>query len=455
MPLTEELAYFVSGLGYTDVPDAAVDVVRTCFIDTVGVLIAGSGEPVVGIVRETLCGSEGDARLLPNEDRIGAPEAALVNGVAAHVLDYDDVALDGHPSAVLVPAILAQADGVGASGCDMITAYVSGYEVWAELHRREADMLHNKGCHPTSIYGCVAAAAACAHLLRLPPERTRNALAISASLAGGLVANFGSMTKSFQVGRAAQSGVIAARLAARGMTGSQDALEHPRGFLVAVSPKGQVEREKPASDLRRVWQIVEQGVSIKKYPTCYATHRSADALLKISRERTIEAGKVEKIVVRLGATQSRILRNLLPQTALEAKFSIEFAVASVLLTGRLGLRELDDEFVCRPEVQSLMSKVERALLPDDHPELPFSRYDEVELTLAGGDKLSARVEEARGGAHNPLSADEISAKFNECTARFLSADDAVALLGNLTRLPELASLASLTARRNRQMATSS
>src|SRR5690606_34228890 len=165
--------------------------------------------------------------------------AALVNGMAAHILDYDDVALDGHPSAVLVPAILAQAEAGSVGGAQMIEAYVAGFEVWAELQAREPGHLHEVGLHPTAVFGAVAAAAACASLRRLDAAGAAAAMAMAASMSAGLVANFGTMTKSFQVGRAAQSGVIAARLAQAGMTASPDALEHDSGFLAALSPTRQ------------------------------------------------------------------------------------------------------------------------------------------------------------------------------------------------------------------------
>ena len=171
-------------------------------------MIAGARDPVVALLDRELAGSDGAAlaSLIPSLKRRNVEDAALVNGAAAHVLDYDDVTLDGHPSAVLVPAIMAQGEVVGASGSELLTAYVAGYEVWAELLVREPVPLHQKGWHPTAVRGTIAAAAACAKLRRLDAEKCQTALAIAGSMAGGLVANFGSLTKCFQVGRAAQSG---------------------------------------------------------------------------------------------------------------------------------------------------------------------------------------------------------------------------------------------------------
>src|SRR3974390_2355467 len=175
---------------------------------------------------------------IPSGRNLAAPDAALVNGVAAHVLDYDDVALAGHPSTVLVPAILAEGSSLDASGSDALAAYGAGYELWAQLAALEPGHFHERGFHPTAVMGALATAAACARLRRLDFEKTGHAIAIAASLASGLVANFGTMTKSLHAGRTAQSGVIAARLAGQGFTASLDALEHRTGFLRAHSPSG-------------------------------------------------------------------------------------------------------------------------------------------------------------------------------------------------------------------------
>ena len=273
------------------------------------------------------------------------------------MLDYDDVALDGHPSAVLVPAILAQGEASGSSGAEMLTAYVAGFEVWAELLAREPTPLHRKGWHPSAVLGTVAAAAACAKLRGLDAAGAATALAIAASMSAGLVANFGSMTKSFQVARAAQSGVIAARLAQAGLTASLDALEHPSGLLAALSPDGKAERDRPFDAAQKEWHIVGEGLNIKRYPICYATHRSIDAALGLVARHDLAPDAVERIHVSTGETQLRMLRNASPQTGLEAKFSMQFAMAAALVARKVGLSELTDGFVRRPDVQAIFPLV--------------------------------------------------------------------------------------------------
>ncbi|MHA1567933.1 MAG: MmgE/PrpD family protein, partial [Alphaproteobacteria bacterium] len=361
--LTQELGAFVAGLDNEALPPEAAEVVRMGVIDTVGVMTVGQIEPGPGILLATLRAAKEapESRLFLGTERISAPLAALVNGTAAHVLDFDDVAmpLGGHPSTVLVPAILAEADALPeVSGADMVAAYVAGYEVWAELVPRDKDAHHSKGWHPTSIFGVLAAAAACARLRRLNARKAANALAIAASEACGVIANFGSMTKSFHAGRAAQAGLEAARLAANGMDGSMDAIEHPGGFLAAVSPGGRTDLESPATALGKNWRIVAHRLDIKKYPMCYCVHRSLDAALDLLTESPVKAEQVTRIEARIGKLASEILRNHLPQTGLEAKFSIEFAVASAVIAGRAGLAQLSDSFVGRADVQDMMSRVE-------------------------------------------------------------------------------------------------
>jgi len=412
--LTVELGRFVAGLRYEDVPAEARKYIASGFADCSGVMIAGSGEDAVRILTATLSPPPGEATLTFGSSSAPALTAALINGTAAHALDYDDVAQRGHPSAVLVPAILAEAQALGASGRDMITAYAAGYETWAELVTRDPDQHHEKGWHPTGIFGAIGAAAACASLRKLDAGKAAHAIALGASQSAGIMANFGTMAKPFHAGRSAQAGLMAARLAANGFTGSLDALEHRQGFLAAVSPKGRVDFEAPVTAGTN-WKILKQKLAIKKYPLCYCTHRALDAVLDLVRTNPIEADKVTGVTVSTSPHFMRILRNHLPQTALEGKFSMEFAMASALVSGRAGLAQLTDEFVTSAPVQGLMKRVQ--LRPDDRedPDLPGrSPYDMV-MVEAGGKKFeSAKVKDVRGGPQLPLEDDELWAKFEGC-----------------------------------------
>jgi 2-methylcitrate dehydratase PrpD len=449
-PLTRALGEFVSALRFEQLPEDAIKVVRLGFTDCVATMLAGVQEPVARIVREQLGtrAGPGEARLAFGAERASAPEAALANGTAGHALDYDDVALAGHPSVVLVPAVLAEAEALGADGRAAVAAYVAGYETWAHLVTRDPDPYHRKGWHPTAVMGPVAAAAAVANLRRLDAEQATMALAIAASMSAGVVANFGTMTKPFQVGRAAQSGVIAARLAAAGMTASADALEHPIGLLRALSPKGHVDTEHPLEALGRRWAIVEKGLNVKKYPMCYGVHRALDGMLDLVRAHTLTPDGVREIAVTTGATQAAMLRNHRPQTGLEAKFSMEFAMASALTAGRAGRAKLTDGFVRRPDVQGAMTKVSIATTDSVAEDDPiFAAFDKIEVTLADGRHFaSPELRHARGHWSLPLGRDELWAKFRDCAAATLQETGAQALFEGLQSLERQGDLRELGAK---------
>jgi len=415
MTLTRSLGQFVADLSPNRLPEEAVHIARMGFIDSIGTMIAGRNEDSVRIITDTLSPGNGPATLTFGERRAPAPEAAWINGTAAHALDYDDVALRGHPSTVLVPAILAEAEHLGSSGVDMVTAYVAGYETWAELFGRDTGLLHQKGWHPTGLYGAVAAAAACAKLRKLDAEASSTGIALGASQSAGLMANFGTMTKPFHAGRAAHSGIMAARLAEAGFTANTDALEHPQGFLSAISVEGNPDRTSD-SKAGKEWAILSQGIGIKKYPTCYCTHRAIDCMLDLVSTSPIKADEVKKITVNISDYFATVLRNHTPQTGLAAKFSMEFAMASGIVAQRVGLRELTDAFVQRPDIQQLMQKVEIVTTTEYDPELAGGAVaDQVRVELTSGKTVAGEpVARATGHASRPLSEAQLYEKFADC-----------------------------------------
>ena len=417
MPLTQAIGAFVAGLTYDRIPAEAARIARMGFTDSIGTMIAGRVEDAPQILRRTLgVGAGGEATLYFSDLRAPAPEAAWVNGTAGHALDYDDVGLRGHPSTVLVPAILAEGEALDASGEDMVTAYLAGYEAWAELAWREKGSQHIKGWHPTGILGAIGAAAACASLRKLDATRAAMAIALGASQSAGLMANFGTMTKPFHAGRAAHAGVMAARLAAAGFTAHLDALEHPQGFLSATSEHGEVDRTAEPAALGKDWRILTEGLSIKKYPTCYCTHRAIDGALRLFKDRPVKADEVREIRVAISDRFATILRNHRPTTGLEAKFSMEFAMASALVARRVGLPELTDGFVRRSDIQALIERVAITPTteydPDNSGGAPF---DQVTVTLDSGRAVEGpQVRRATGHAELPLSDDELYEKFQGC-----------------------------------------
>jgi aconitate decarboxylase len=445
--LTETLARFVHASASATVPDAAMQIIRTGIIDNIGTMLAGRNEPVVDIVRRHVAARQpqaGESSVLLNQGRAFAADAALINATSAHALDYDDVALSGHPSTVLLPALLAEAEAIGASGADLMRAYLAGYEVWAELIGRDADSHHLKGWHPTAVFGTVGGAAAVACLRKLDVDACRNALAIAASMAGGLVANFGTMTKPFHAGRAAGSSIEAVRLAMLGMTAAADAIEHNAGFLAALSPAGRVDTDRPFDALGKTLRILDSGLSIKKYPVCYSTHRTIDAVIDCATRENIAAENVTSVHAWIGVAQASMLRNHAPVTGLEAKFSLEFGVASALVARAVGLSQLTDEFVGDARIRDLMRKVfistTERLCPVD-PSFAFS--DRVEIRLADGRTIdSGEVRFARGNAKMPLTESDLRTKFLDCLSR-VPQINANVLYEQLSRLEQVRDVRTL------------
>jgi 2-methylcitrate dehydratase PrpD len=415
MGLTATLAAFAADQSLV-VPADVAEVIRSGIIDVIGTMIAGRDEPVVKLVQAQVAERQSaaqEATVLLGPARTYSADAALINATAGHALDYDDVAIGGHPSTVLVPAILAEAERLGLSGATVLRAYLVGYEVWAELNARETDALHLKGWHPTAVYGAVGAAAAVANLHGLSAERTGAALALAGSMAAGLVANFGTMTKPLHAGRAAASGIEAVRMVARGFTAAADALEHHAGFLAALSPKGGVDlRDAPVG---KVLRIRDMGLSIKRYPMCYSAHRTADAVLALTAQENLRAEDVAAVECTIGTAQASMLRNHAPVTGLEAKFSLEFAVASALVARRVGLRELTDDFVNQPDVRAQYGKVTVHTTDTHCPIEPvFALTDTVTIRTTTGRELHQEVRFPKGNAQLPLSLDELREKFVDC-----------------------------------------
>lgn len=438
--LTADLGRFVAGLRYTDIPEKAVELIQSAFADCIGVMIAGAHEAAPQRLKSVLAPTGNDATLLFTNERASAPEAAWINGTAAHALDFDDVAeRGGHISTVLVPAILAEAQVIGSSGADLVTAYAAGYETWSELARRELDSHHNKGWHPTGILGAIGAAAACASLRKLDAGQCATALALAASQSSGLVSNFGTMTKPFHAGRAAHSGLISARLAQAGFTAATDALEHSPGYLMAVSEHGRIDLDTKVS-AGTEWTIVNGNrLSIKKYPMCFCTHRAIDGMLDLAIKTKIDPVLVKQVVVSISRRNETILRNHAPQTGLEGKFSMEFAMASALIARRVGLPELTDPFVCRADVQAMLKRV--TITPDDSddPMRPgYAIHDRVKVETRDGQALeSGPITKVRGDADLPLSKEDLWAKFEGCVQAGRSTLSASDLFGSLMKLNHL------------------
>lgn len=445
MGLTAELGNYVEAIKFNDIPEDAVELACNAFSDTVGVMMSGISEPVVQIIYNEFAVEPmpRQARACLSDKWVLARDAALINGAAAHALDFDDQALTGHPSAVLVPAILAEGEFLKSSGKAMIAAYVAGYEVWAELVRRSSNY-HLKGWHPTSVFGVVAASAAVSFLHRHSAEKTMMALALATSHASGLAVNFGTMTKPYHAGMAASNGLVSARLSGRGITASRVAIENAEGFLTAFSPTMEADRNSP-SRLGKEWYIVKHRLCVKRYPTCYFMHRSFEGVMEMIKGKNIRPDDVKEMVVTMGRGQTTVLRNDRPRTGLEAKFSAHFAMAAALILGRMGIDELSDEVVQRDDMQAFFPKIQLNAIDEyDQRDPAHSPYDRVVIHLNNGTSLdSGKLTRIPGHAYEPLTTNQLWQKFRECTTRTHDEVAARTLFDATQELPDLISTTDL------------
>lgn len=442
--LTRGLAQFCAT---ASVPPEALAVAIDGTTDAAGLIIRARGESVVSAALAHVMEPEprGVASLLMGHGRTSARDAAFVNAAAAHAFAMDDVAWGCHPSAILFPTVLAVGETVGASGRELLEAWVIGYEVIAELAVREPGSWHATGWHPSGFIGPVAAAAAASRLMKLDAAHTQSALGIAASFTGGVSANFGTDTKALHAAHAARSGVEAAQLAARGVTASPAALEHRNGLLRLISPdRDKVDVSTPFDPRRPPWRVLTAGISIKKYPLCYSLHRIADAGIDLARTSGFIADRVQHVEIWIGSRQAAMAPHLLPATGLQARYSIPFAVASGLAAGAAGFAQLEPAFFSSAPVRRLIGVTEVHTIDGSSIDDPvFAPFDRVQLRLEDGTLLdSGEIAFARGHATLPLTPDQLRVKFMDCCAA-MEKERATRLFGALRQLETLGEVREL------------
>jgi 2-methylcitrate dehydratase PrpD len=445
---TRVLAELIVNTRYNDLPVRAVDIAKTSIIDGIGACLAGAGSPAGRIIAGYIHEGERtpEATVIAGGFKTRATEAALANGTMMHALDYDDCAETflGHPTTVILPAVLAPGEGRGISGKEALLAYILGYEVGSRVGRGLGPAHYDIGWHGTAIVGVMAAAAAASKILGLDTAQTRTALGIAASLAGGLRQNFGTMTKSLHAGNAARSGVFAALLAQRGFTADRRILESPLGYArVFGAPEDGP--DLMSGGLGDPFAIVADPPIIKLYPSCRATAGCIDAMLHLVKTNGIIPGDVAEIECRTSSHTPHVLIHSRPATALEAKFSLEYCMAVALADREVGLAQFTDERVKDPRIRETMEKVRYVHPPEmgSGPADSMRGRVEVALKLRTGKELSRPVEVASGDPANPLSAEQLEAKFLDCARLALAPADARRCLDKLANLDSLDSIPDL------------
>ena len=401
-------------------------------LDTFAVAIAGLNTDVGRIISAYAkkLGGTPDSTIIGGSQKVSAETAALANATLAHAHDYDDdcVVTVSHPGAVLVPAIFALAEVSGSSGRDVIEAFILGIETM----RRVSDVVNMqhylKGWHPTSTLGVLGAAAGCARVLKLNVEQTRNAFAIAGSLASGIIANFGTMTKPLHAGHAAQGAVMAARLAGQGFTGHKEIFEHPRfGFFELFCG----EKQNPPHKWKKLgdpYHIVDPGVIFKKYPCCLGLHATIDGALHLTRSHNIGPDKVAKAETIVEQMLIDTLSYGRPCNPNEARFSLPYALAVSICRRKAGIKEFLSECLLDPQIQNLIQRCQ----PVAKPGPPSGRYSvdaQVRITMKDGTVYEHFTETCIGpSVINSFSRSDSVRKLNECYAFAYSSGDTSPLL---------------------------
>ncbi|WP_172653062.1 MmgE/PrpD family protein [Rhodococcus opacus] len=437
---TAVLACSIADLRVEDLPPPVVTTAKQCFLDTVGVAIAGASEPVSRLTWEVASEGRGAGRctVLGAGSRATGTVAAWVNGIAAHALDYDDMHMDamgGHPSAPLLPAVLAAAESRRASGGELLTAFVAGFEAQCRIGLAISPTHYGRGFHTTATVGTFGAAAGTARLFGLDAAAVEAALGIAALSASGLKSMFGSMGKPLQVGRAAASGFQAAQLAERGVTSASDALFCPRGFAAAQSDH--FDQAVVRTPFGTPWHILR--VLFKAHASCYGTHASVDALLQMREAIAVE--DVEEIEVRVPAEQLTVCAIPRPETGLEGKFSIAFTSALALAHGRADEEQFTDDAVVDPLLVGLANRV-RVVADDEQPPLGAT----VTITSCDGRRLSLGIDAGRSAwTSDPAEQDDrLRAKFCALVRPILGEARAERLIDLVAHLDELDDIHELT-----------
>ncbi|GGE45518.1 MmgE/PrpD family protein [Actibacterium pelagium] len=452
--VTRQIASFIAATRFEDLPDDAIQVAVRCVLDGMAVMIAGTQEACATIARDyvrSVGGKEEVTVFGAGGRRSPIHLAAFANGIAGHALDYDDTALSLekdrsvliHPTMPALCAALAVSELTGASGPEFLTAFVLGFETEVKV----AEAIHpdhfagGRGFHSSGTIGVFGSAAAAAKLMKLTEEQTCHALAIAATMSAGLGVNHGTMSKPLNMGRSAETGVTAARLASLGFDGPGNALEGGRGFFEAFG--GGFAAEKIVDRLGAPFAILDPGSSIKPYPSGVVGHPGMDAMKTLVTLHDIAPGDVAKVVVRTGLNviAPGPLRVAHARTALEGKFCVPFQMAAMILRRKAGLAEFSDDFVASEACQAMQKRVTAVIAPDIAALGKDKIVFEIELhTHSGAVHVQRSEEHYRGGPRNPLTWEELVEKFRDCSEGVIekgAQDTFIANCRNIADLPTI------------------
>ena len=445
MTIATELAAKITATTFDDLGPRALHYARMGLLDTLGVGIAGAQEDAAVIARKIAGAATGPATVWGTDCRTEILDAAFLNGIAANVLDFDDCTdnLGGHPSAPVLPALLALGEKLQAGGRAVLTAYVVGFETETQLGRGVNFHHYEKGWHPTATLGVFGAGAACAKLLGLDANRTAHTLALCASMAAGVKSNLGSMAKPMHIGQSSRNGLLAALLAAEGFTGNADAVEHPQGFLELFNGRGTYSIERILAKWGQPWDIEMPGISIKQYPCCLSMQGTADLMLQLVSEHDIRPDDVMQVRARIAARRLEHTNRPQPKSALDAKLSMHYVLARALINRSVSLEHFDGDNYKAPDVQRVMKLVDATPFEAGLAAPEFGA--EITLVTRDGREVSGTIERPVGHTPGePLAYAKLAAKFTACARRVLTARQVDEILAKLADCENLADIRALT-----------
>jgi 2-methylcitrate dehydratase PrpD len=423
--LTAYVGRFVTTTTYEQIPEEIIELGKKSILDGLGLALAGSRAETGSISRkfvQQIGVCNGKATIIGSAQKTSPRFAALVNGISIHADDFDDTQLAAakdrvygllmHPTVPVLPAIFALAEQGTFSGKEWMLAYHLGAEVECKIAEAIAPRHYEDGFHTTGTCGPFGSAVACAKLLKFDLPKTQKVFGLAASQSGGLRENFGTMTKPFQAGHAAESGVVSAELVQLGWTAAEQIFEADRGFFRAAG--GSYEPSAIMDRLGNPWTFASPGVSLKPYPSGSLTHPAMTELVRLIDVHKIQPAQVEKVDVGANHNMTTTLLHHQPKTGLEAKFSMEFCMAILLLEQKAGLGQFSDKVVRRPEVQAMIRRINFYV----DPEAESAGYDKMtsilKIHLTDGRTITGRADFGKGSPANPMSFDEAAAKFRGC-----------------------------------------
>ncbi len=447
MQATAILSEFASRTRLADISAEAIAATKRHILDCTGVALAACAEPpgriVVDVTREQ--GGHPAAAILGSDLRTSIVSAAWANGALAHLLDFDDTGFS-HPTACILPAVLAMAEEKSASGADVVAAVCIGLEVFERMSssgRQHEHVFRHRGFHPTSLYGCSAAAAGAGSIAGLNPKQMGVALGLAAANAGGLTQHFGTWGKGIHAGNAARAGVTAVLLARKDYVADPQGLEGEYGFYSAFHGDGNYDLGKVAPGLGTHWSIVDPGLTVKRYPCCGGNLRALDAAEALVREHNIRIEDVERLEVDVHPDLLDIVRFHKPTDGFRGKFSIDYVLAAMLLDHRVDLDSFSDEYCRSPRMRAALDKVQVNQHADWPNDGAARRRTPVTIAMKDGRTFTKSVEKVRGSPGNPMTRDELVGKYRSCASRVLKGEQlerSIVALETLETLPAIRGL---------------